>query len=152
MVYSEYFVLQNTPLTPPTTFQTTTTNARNEPIYESVLPRNDGCVSPPPLPAPPHKLRPKSPGVERLQKSRGSSPGPVHNGHVGHSHGHSHSHAHNHSLVHGQRSDSPHTGAASPRHSRPSSRSSVPTVSLSHLVAVYFCATNICLACEHFIL
>lgn len=43
-----------------------------EPIYESVLPRDEGgsgdlCSSPPPLPAPPHKLRPKSPGIERIR-------------------------------------------------------------------------------------
>ncbi|XP_052123144.1 myosin-I heavy chain isoform X1 [Frankliniella occidentalis] len=126
---------QITPLTPPTTFQTTpTTNAKNEPIYESVLPRSDGCVSPPPLPAPPHKLRPKSPGVERLQQqrgsSRGSSPGPINNGHAAPVHAapphnvHGLPHQH-HSL--GPRSDSPHAGTASPRHSRPSSRSSQPT-------------------------
>ncbi|GFG30755.1 hypothetical protein Cfor_00160, partial [Coptotermes formosanus] len=48
----------------------------SEPIYESVLPRDEAGVgdvcssSPPPLPTPgpPHKLRPKSPGVERIQR------------------------------------------------------------------------------------
>lgn len=48
--------------------------ATSEPIYESVLPRDEGGdgervdMSPPPLPAPPHKLQPKSPGVDRIQK------------------------------------------------------------------------------------
>lgn len=45
----------------------------NEPIYEAVLPREEES-SPPPLPAPPHKLRPKSPGLERVQKSEKASP------------------------------------------------------------------------------
>ncbi|XP_068085062.1 myosin-VIIa [Anabrus simplex] len=51
----------------------------SEPIYESVLPRDESvsgdlCNSPlPPLPSAPHKLRPKSPGVERIQ--RGGSVG-----------------------------------------------------------------------------
>lgn len=44
-----------------------------EPIYEAVLPRDEES-SPPPLPAPPHKLRPKSPGIERIQKSEKASP------------------------------------------------------------------------------
>lgn len=45
----------------------------SEPIYEAVLPRE--CEnSPPPLPAPPYKLRPKSPGLERVQKSEKASP------------------------------------------------------------------------------
>ncbi|XP_046687918.1 unconventional myosin-VIIa isoform X2 [Homalodisca vitripennis] len=43
----------------------------SEPIYESVLPRAEDS-SPPPLPAPPHKLRPKSPNVERIQRVNGS--------------------------------------------------------------------------------
>jgi len=90
----------------------------SEPIYESVLPRDEGgggdicSSSPPPLPAPgpPHKLRPKSPGVERIQRvnhnhvtDRGPSPRP--------------------------RPGSP--NCSSPRHSRPSSRgSSVSGVSI----------------------
>ena len=45
-------------------------NGTSEPIYESVLPRDEtDASSPPPLPAPPHKLRPKSPGLERLQRN-----------------------------------------------------------------------------------
>nr|XP_018910382.1 PREDICTED: unconventional myosin-VIIa [Bemisia tabaci] len=48
-----------------------------EPIYESVIPRDENgrgpCTSPPPLPAPPyHKFRPKSPTFERI---RSNSPG-----------------------------------------------------------------------------
>lgn len=46
----------------------------NEPIYESVLPRDDiiengPCASPPPLPAPPMKFRNKSPIIERVQRN-----------------------------------------------------------------------------------
>jgi hypothetical protein len=40
-----------------------------------VIPRENDNASPPPLPAPPHKLiRPKSPGLERVQKSEKASP------------------------------------------------------------------------------
>ncbi|XP_063222592.1 myosin-I heavy chain isoform X2 [Bacillus rossius redtenbacheri] len=73
-------------------------SATSEPIYESVLPRDDeaeegGGLPPPPLPAtqPPHKPRPRSPGVDRVQRG-------------------------------GERAPSP--AAGSPRHSRPSSRTS----------------------------
>lgn len=55
------------------------TDTANEPIYESVIPREDGSNSPPPLPTPPHKLRPKSPGVDRIQRNtteRSTSPRP----------------------------------------------------------------------------
>ncbi|XP_039281618.1 myosin-VIIa [Nilaparvata lugens] len=61
---------------PPPPFQD-----NSEPIYESVLPRDEdncdlraanGGSSPPPLPAPPHKLRPKSPGIERIQRGSAS--------------------------------------------------------------------------------
>lgn len=48
------------------------TPGTTEPIYESVLPRSEENSSPPPLPAPPHKLRPKSPNVERVQRVNGS--------------------------------------------------------------------------------
>ncbi|KAK6638774.1 hypothetical protein RUM43_007042 [Polyplax serrata] len=51
----------------------------NEPIYESVLPREETNPSPPPLPTPPHKLRAKSPGVDRIQRNsmeRSTSPRP----------------------------------------------------------------------------
>lgn len=50
------------------------TPGTTEPIYESVLPRSEENSSPPPLPAPPHKLRPKSPSVERVQQRVNGSP------------------------------------------------------------------------------
>jgi hypothetical protein len=100
----------------------------SEPIYESVLPRDEGgegdiCdPSPPPLPTPgPHKLRPKSPGVERIQRGN---------------HGHS---------VDRVPSPRPRPGSpscSSPRHSRPSSRgSSVSGVSTSPRVRLGQTAT-----------
>lgn len=76
------------PTEPPPPPPLTDSNGTQEPIYESVLPRDDENSSPPPLPAPPHKLRPKSPNIERVQRVNGSPP------------------------------------VSSPRHSRPSSRSS----------------------------
>lgn len=87
----------------------------SEPIYESVLPRDEGGggSSPPPLPTPgpPHKLRPKSPGVERIQRGN-------------------HTHAVDRVPSPRPRPGSPSCG--SPRHSRPSSRgSSVSGVSIS---------------------
>ncbi|XP_023721880.1 myosin-I heavy chain isoform X2 [Cryptotermes secundus] len=82
-------------------------NTTSEPIYESVLPRDEGGggSSPPPLPTPgpPHKLRPKSPGVERIQRGN-------------------HSHAVDRVPSPRPRPGSPSCG--SPRHSRPSSRGS----------------------------
>lgn len=76
------------PTEPPPPPPVTDANGTQEPIYESVLPRDDENSSPPPLPAPPHKLRPKSPNIERVQRATGSPP------------------------------------VSSPRHSRPSSRTS----------------------------
>jgi len=94
-------------------------NTTSEPIYESVLPRDEGggtdvcSSSPPPLPTPgpPHKLHPKSPGVERIQRGN-----------------------HNH-IADGVPGPRPRPGSpscSSPRHSRPNSRgSSVSGVSTS---------------------
>lgn len=94
-------------------------NTTSEPIYESVLPRDEGggadvcSSSPPPLPTPgpPHKLRPKSPGVERIQRGN-----------------------HNH-IADGVPGPRPRPGSpscSSPRHSRPNSRgSSLSAVSTS---------------------
>lgn len=60
------------PPPPPPPIQQDNGTGTIEPIYESVLPRDESgsgdlCSSPPPLPAPPHKLRPKSPGIERIR-------------------------------------------------------------------------------------
>lgn len=65
------------PPPPPPPLQQDNNVGTSEPIYESVLPRDedgngDLCSSPPPLPAPPHKLRPKSPCIERIQRGTGS--------------------------------------------------------------------------------
>lgn len=54
------------PTEPPPPPPVAETNGTQEPIYEAVLPRDDENSSPPPLPAPPHKLRPKSPNIERV--------------------------------------------------------------------------------------
>ncbi|EEB16327.1 myosin, putative [Pediculus humanus corporis] len=51
----------------------------NEPIYESVIPRDESNSSPPPLPTPPQKIRPKSPSVDHVQRNsleRSTSPRP----------------------------------------------------------------------------
>lgn len=46
-----------------------------EPIYECVIPRDENNVSPPPLPAPPHKLPARSPVAVRTERAeRSTSP------------------------------------------------------------------------------
>lgn len=78
-IFFKIFDLGNGTKTPTVNTSEVATDTANEPIYESVIPREDGSNSPPPLPTPPHKLRPKSPGVDRIQRNtteRSTSPRP----------------------------------------------------------------------------
>lgn len=75
----KFYNLGNGNKSPTVTAPPAAPDSANEPIYESVIPREDGSNSPPPLPTPPHKLRPKSPGVDRIQRNtaeRSTSPRP----------------------------------------------------------------------------
>lgn len=50
---------------------TPATGGVNEPIYESVLPKEEGvATSPLPIPAQAQKPRTKSPGIDRVQRTR----------------------------------------------------------------------------------